>query len=1639
LRTRARRLRPSIERMEPRLVLSHLVVSPLGDDTASGSASAPWKTLQHAANSALPGDVVEVMAGNYSGFSLTSRGSAVAPITFRADPGAAITSPGPDGLDGITLQSNNVEITGFQIAGMPRDGILATGGNSISLLQNSITSSAAWGIDATGVTGLDIEGNATSSSNTGGGILVDGSGPGMVARENVAQGNAGSGISLIGEPTLTGALIERNVLQNDGTGIDLAGVQGSQIRDNLATGLGTAGIVLHPSASGGVSTGDQVVNNTVTMAGQGWALALLGGSSRAVVLDNILLDGPGGGSVAASADSLPGLVSNANIGSDVYSTNGGSSNVSLWSWQAATGLDSQSFTSTAASLFASTASGNYHPAATGPAIGTGLAPSTPSSDLDGRVRPLGSVDIGAYQSPPGTTSPTTNSAGFIGLDTTTSGSWTGSLGKDGYALLGVTDALPGYASVVPSGQSSTVWSSSTTDPRALLSSPTSTTRVASAWSSTTSFQVDLRLADGATHQLSLYAVDWDNQGRSERVDLIDPNTGAVLASQTIGSFGNGQYLDFTASGHVLIRVTNLSGPSAVLSGIFLDPPAAGPAGFDLTTQGNWASKYGGSGYVIFGGNASLPSSISVTPSGNSTYVWAGSTSDPRALSQSPSSTQGIAGTWYTSGQMTIDVNMTDGQSHQVALYALDWDNNVNYDGSHRSERVDVVNASTGALIDSKVVSSFYGGQYLVWQLSGHVQFVVTLLSGPQAVVSGLFFGGGAAAPAPVAAPAIVEETPSPSSVQGSGTVLVSATFDQAINPSSASFVLTDLTNQVVPSTTRYDATRHTLTLVPSVPLMENDRYTASLSGVVGTSGVAASSASWYFDVNKDPHSTDPIKQAEHVALFKLVPRSDATAIALSSGSWGDPSIWSGGVVPGDGAKVDIPQGISVQVDGDFSAARVTWLYVEGSLRFNPDVNTGLKVVTTLVGENGYFEIGTATHRVAANVTAKFIIGNRGPRDAAMRITDPLDYTGGFISHGKTSLYGALTTSSATPQAIPRAGDTSITLSSVPNNWVVGDTLLFAGLSLTQNQDETRTIVSVSPDGLSYTFNSPLAYDHGGIYGYSQAAPVGNLTRNVTFSSEDSADLVDRGHVMFMHTQNEVIDSVAFDGLGRTDAQTQETFPKLDANGVLVPGTDANTAGRYAVHFHIRVGATYSQTPAVVTNSVILTSPKIGIDNHGGYALITNNVTYQVNGAGIFTENGSEIGTISGNMTVRSNGSKDNLDGRHGLNGDPNDYGFSGTGIWVQGGGVSVSNNFSSGQSSAAFIFFSNKLIDDTPSPDGFSVFLSQNLPDPSVAHGAPWVQVDTVPLTFSNNVGIASLAGLNVWSFNLFEVPTGIPTVIANSTFVNNANALLIAYSRHVTLTNDQLIGGNPYAYGQIYQDGVLGNEETSYISMTNVTIDGYINSWWMPEHGENSIQGGFIGGLLHVPPAYGGSLTINGVTWGSYPDQPTAHIELENSFTRPLGLKNMSGTLQPMVFTYNGQPVYYDNQAADYVPFSGISPDLDGKTNAQLWAQYGMAIGGRVAPVNLVSDPNIVGGGIGANMPFDPVLQTSDLLYGHIYDWAVPQIEIANPIGYSGTITVGGVQYTSSPKNLHLGWNVISVATASGTVSFMVFSDYGS
>jgi hypothetical protein len=197
---------------------------------------------------------------------------------------------------------------------------------------------------------------------------------------------------------------------------------------------------------------------------------------------------------------------------------------------------------------------------------------------------------------------------------------------------------------------------------------------------------------------------------------------------------------------------------------FAAPPLTGTAAFvdiDIATQGNWKTTYGADGYNVIEDVTSYPAYAVVTPTNS--YIqgaWTNSTSDVRALQKASSNTDRLAATWYSQTAMTFDINILDSNTHRLALYVLDWD------FAGRSERVDVLDVN-GKILDTQILSNFGNGQYLVWNLGGHVTLRVTNLGATSAaVVSGFFFGGAL----PASSVALQSVSVSPASVIGGSNV-----------------------------------------------------------------------------------------------------------------------------------------------------------------------------------------------------------------------------------------------------------------------------------------------------------------------------------------------------------------------------------------------------------------------------------------------------------------------------------------------------------------------------------------------------------------------------------------------------------------------------------------------------------------------------------------------------------------------------------------------------------------------------------------------------------------------------------------------------------------------------------------------------
>jgi hypothetical protein len=118
-----------------------LHVSPAGSDANPGTSAQPWRTLQHAADVARPGDTVFVHTGTYAeDVVITRSGTAVAPITFRRAP---TEHPLVRRFE-FARGAAHLRLIGFRVRGYTNWGVTLMGDNTdIALKGLTITGGGA--------------------------------------------------------------------------------------------------------------------------------------------------------------------------------------------------------------------------------------------------------------------------------------------------------------------------------------------------------------------------------------------------------------------------------------------------------------------------------------------------------------------------------------------------------------------------------------------------------------------------------------------------------------------------------------------------------------------------------------------------------------------------------------------------------------------------------------------------------------------------------------------------------------------------------------------------------------------------------------------------------------------------------------------------------------------------------------------------------------------------------------------------------------------------------------------------------------------------------------------------------------------------------------------------------------------------------------------------------------------------------------------------------------------------------------------------------------------------------------------------------------------------------------------------------
>ena len=791
----------------------------------------------------------------------------------------------------------------------------------------------------------------------------------------------------------------------------------------------------------------------------------------------------------------------------------------------------------------------------------------------------------------------------------------------------------------------------------------------------------------------------------------------------------------------------------------------------------------------------------------------------------------------------------------------------------------------------------------------------------------------------------------------------------------------------------------------------HDGSTNAPSYSIGVADETTSSAAIPASVSftPDPNLPAPPSMASALAL---VDPAAATHTAIASGHWSDPDVW-GGQPPTTGARLVIPAGISVTVDGIYDHEMET-LRIDGTLRFAPHIDTRLEVDTIVSTGGARLEIGTSTIPVEATVRAEVVFADDGSIDTNV---DFAQIGRGAILHGTTVIHGDATTGHVAMNPHPGAGDTVIELVLEPVGWDVGDEIIVTGTTPNDPEsDEIRTITSIS--GTTVTLDQALQRDH--------RAPrpdlnvyVANTTRNVIFSSENVA-VLRRGHVMFAQTNKVDVNYARFYQLGRTDKTKSlddfdfDFFDTPNNNGgapvdfEAIPGNRTNIRGRYPVHIH-RNGVDPASAPALVNGCVVFDGPGWGYATHSSHAVFSNNVSYAVQGTGFYTEAGDEIGSMIGNIAIRSVNSAFQFDSTGGaidpdLGHENQEFGNDGEGFWLSGHLVSMIDNVSAGSTGHGIIVWSDGLVEPDTGRGRTTVQVS-HVANGHLIPGRETIPVWWAPLAeFRGNEAYGSTIGfraryihsqtyLGLGGSAFHEKPPQayidtLEPMLEDLTVWNNRDGVMLNYTERVSLRDVRIVGiGAPFVLDRGTMNAGAGLDQGTeitggYARVENVSIEGFEMGYVMPRNDQWVIENLHLANVTDLyitEPRLGPrAITMNDITFG--PLAGTA-VEGRESERRHVHLEPdiSPDRYQPYWFvmpdriTIEGQGIYTLEAQADEVPLPQQPPLEDvivqppsgyvNKTNAQLQATYGLSWGGAVPPQDAQSVSWVHQGLVGSAM----------------------------------------------------------------------------
>jgi parallel beta-helix repeat protein len=392
-----------------------------GSDGAAGSASQPFRTIQHALDARLaPGDEIVVRAGTYNeALHINTGGSAAGNVTLRAEtPGSVTINPPSGGWNGISINDDYVTVQGFKINNARGDGIEANGVHHINVLDNVIQGSGESGIQFNQSEFIRVEGNTTYDNASDGWF----SGISIYQNRNITGDTKTDGFRTIIRDNTSYGNVTKSGQHTDGNGIIIDDFQSTQtgghpsytyptlVENNLVYLNGGKGIQVTWSDNVTVRGNTAWHNNQDNQNTGTWRGEISNSqSSDNTFVNNIAVADPSANrnNTAIDNTSYGGYTNDDVVWANNLTYSGTNGAASVRTDGGNKGLSAADGNKLGvAPGFVNAANGDFQLTKGSAAIDAGSSAfGLAQHDLDGAVRVKGTVDIGAFEAGSGSAAP----------------------------------------------------------------------------------------------------------------------------------------------------------------------------------------------------------------------------------------------------------------------------------------------------------------------------------------------------------------------------------------------------------------------------------------------------------------------------------------------------------------------------------------------------------------------------------------------------------------------------------------------------------------------------------------------------------------------------------------------------------------------------------------------------------------------------------------------------------------------------------------------------------------------------------------------------------------------------------------------------------------------------------------------------------------------------------------------------------------------------------------------------------------------------------------------------------------------------------------------------------------------------------